>query len=507
MNKMKANNIRLYASRGLGALTVLALTAVSLCITSCDDDLSALPTQYKVDGNVVVDGKSAEVLLNGMYYEYAMADYDVYENMSTGCFYYYCVFPSNMAGAITYYQGAYMLETHGYTYYSVYSPYIWTGIFSAMNAANCVIDQVGAADDDWFEDGRKQEILGEAYAMRALTLYDELRIFGYSWDTSSPYGCIIRTEPSTTSNQAVARSTVAESYDQILSDLEYAIENAPDENEHYYITKWFAKGLKARVLMLRGEGTDYADAAELANEVINCGYFALEPNYTDIFFYEGNSSGEVIFGIEPYENQVDVYEALVYYSSAQWLPTDNFAALFEGDPRESTTFAQTSTMQIDWADDYSSYTITYVLKSSMSKFIDPDVDEANTIEETVYNMRLSEMYLIRAEALVRSGGSYDEARELLKEVLYCAGYDDVSFVDEATTEDELLQQIFNEQMRNLVLECGRELDYMLRYDDIALDFNPEYADPQYNVFPLPTDEFEYNSALTADDQNPGWSAE
>lgn len=32
---------------------------------SCDDQLNALPTQSKVEGNVIVDQKSAEVALNG----------------------------------------------------------------------------------------------------------------------------------------------------------------------------------------------------------------------------------------------------------------------------------------------------------------------------------------------------------------------------------------------------------------------------------------------------------
>lgn len=35
---------------------------------SCDDQLNALPTQSKVEGNVIVDQKSAEVALNGVYY-------------------------------------------------------------------------------------------------------------------------------------------------------------------------------------------------------------------------------------------------------------------------------------------------------------------------------------------------------------------------------------------------------------------------------------------------------
>ncbi|MFR7879411.1 MAG: hypothetical protein ACLU4J_25145 [Butyricimonas paravirosa] len=38
---------------------------------SCDDQLNALPTQSKVEGNVIVDQKSAEVALNGVYYRFA----------------------------------------------------------------------------------------------------------------------------------------------------------------------------------------------------------------------------------------------------------------------------------------------------------------------------------------------------------------------------------------------------------------------------------------------------
>ena len=38
---------------------------------SCDDQLNALPTQSKVVGNVIVDQKSAEVALNGVYYRFA----------------------------------------------------------------------------------------------------------------------------------------------------------------------------------------------------------------------------------------------------------------------------------------------------------------------------------------------------------------------------------------------------------------------------------------------------
>ena len=43
---------------------------------SCDDQLNALPTQSKVVGNVIVDQKSAEVALNGVYYRFAQGGDD-----------------------------------------------------------------------------------------------------------------------------------------------------------------------------------------------------------------------------------------------------------------------------------------------------------------------------------------------------------------------------------------------------------------------------------------------
>ena len=39
--------------------------------TACDDQLNALPGQSKVEGNVILDQKTAEVALNGVYYCYA----------------------------------------------------------------------------------------------------------------------------------------------------------------------------------------------------------------------------------------------------------------------------------------------------------------------------------------------------------------------------------------------------------------------------------------------------
>ena len=60
---MKTNIFR----KGSWLLCAILLAAPLTLTTSCSDELDALPGQSKVDGNVVVDQKSAIVALNGVY--------------------------------------------------------------------------------------------------------------------------------------------------------------------------------------------------------------------------------------------------------------------------------------------------------------------------------------------------------------------------------------------------------------------------------------------------------
>ena len=483
-------------------LIALSLIACGFC--ACNDELEALPGQAKVDGNVVVDQASAVVALNGVYYAYAQCGVDNYDVKSTKCSSFYEVYPADLAGTAIYYQGAYLFETHNPQDLSRYNSYFWTPQYGTINAANALIKQVDAADDSWFVGDKKQEILGEAYALRALAEWNLLLYFGYSWDINSPYGNIIRTDQSSMLTLPKGRSSVKETYDQIVSDLDFAIANAPTTNDNYYVSKWMAKGLKARVLIQRGQSGDYQEAAQLCADIINNGPFTLEENVMDIFHTNGLASQEVIFGITPNANQTDVYEAYFYRGEPQFNPTEPFLALFEGDPRKDQMFYDCVSSAYTW--DENGELVWYdAISTAICKHLVPGVMQANTIEESQYQMRLTEIYLLRAEALARTG-NITEAGELLKTVLSHAGIEDFTAVDGATTQEAMLQQIFNEALRNLSFECGLEHAMMLRFpESITLGFNPVYAEKQYNVLPLPSEEFKYNYELKESNQNPGYT--
>jgi len=493
------------SKRGAWLLCAAMMACQLTLTTSCSDELDALPGQSKVDGNVIVDQKSAEVALNGIYYSYAMCGTDYYDVKSTLCSPIYEVYPADLAGTAIYYQGPYYMEMHDVSNMVMFSSYFWQPLYATLNAANAFINQMKDADDSWFTSGKKNQLLGEAYAMRALVHYNLLRYFGYSWDINSPYGCILRTEQSTTLTLPKARSSVKDSYEQIISDLDFAIENAPATNDNYYISQWFAKGLKARVLMMRGQNNDYTEAAQLCADIIQNGPYALEDNYEDIFHQKGLASQEVIFGIQPKENQTDVYEAYYYRGYPQFYPTDNLLALYEGDPRLEQMYKLDQAESYEYTDE--GIVVVYIDQYTICKHINPATFAADELEETQYQMRLSEIYLLRAEALARTG-NISEAGSLLKTVLSKSGITDYTAVDAATTQEAMLQQIFNEALKNLAFECGLEHDIMLRFpESITLQFNPIYAEKQYNVFPLPVDEFKYNFELDADDQNPGYAVE
>lgn len=507
---MKIKNILIFGSLLVGASS----------ITSCDDKLSALPSQSKVEENLIVDQSSAEIALNGIYYMYAECGTDYYDVLSTQCTGTQEIKPATIAGVTEYYQGPYTLEFHGPGYYDTnpsrpaYSTnnQLWQLFYSQLTTANGVISQMNEAPDSWFVGNRKAEILGEARFMRALIYYQILRHFGYYWDIDSPYGILLRTGPSKASSLSIERSSVKAAYDAILADLDYAITNMKLENPTHYANQWVAKGQKVRILMMRGQEGDYTEAANIALDIIDNGPYELEGNVVDIFHTRGLNSQEVMFGIQPKSNQTDVLETYIYRDDAQYFPTANFYALFDDDSRKEQLFLE--------GEPYDFFG-TMITPITICKHYAPDNITTGEITESQYQMRLTEMYLLRAEALARTD-NVPEAKKLLKTVMEHAGITDFSELDAADDEASFMEVYFKEYLKNLFCESGRELEFMIRMPkELVATFNPQYYDVVvdgennvvsignhafgYSVFAIPTDEFRYNKLLKKEDQNPGYA--
>lgn len=166
---------------------------------------------------------------------------------------------------------------------------IFNNYYIAALRANTVIENVdnvtGLSESD------RTRIIAEARFIRGLVHFDVARgwsrAFNYTVDNSHP-GVAIRTG---TAIENAPRASVADVYDQVLSDISFAKANLPPSND-IFATRWAAIALEAEVRFQRHE---YQKAYDLANEVITEGPFMFD---TEINKYQHPQAGpEAIFYI------------------------------------------------------------------------------------------------------------------------------------------------------------------------------------------------------------------
>lgn len=128
----------------------------------------------------------------------------------------------------------------------------------------------------------------EAKFLRGIAHFAVVRLFAqpYGYTANNDHmGIIIKTNSKV---EILPRNTVAEVYQQIITDLTEAESALPDTNSDFaYATKWAAKAALAQVYF---QMHDYDNAYAKANEVVNSGHFSLSD-------YDGSDdvSSESIF--------------------------------------------------------------------------------------------------------------------------------------------------------------------------------------------------------------------
>ncbi|WP_431217711.1 RagB/SusD family nutrient uptake outer membrane protein [Puia sp. P3] len=105
-----------------------------------------------------------------------------------------------------------------------------------------------------------------------------------------------------------------------------------------------------------------------------------------------------------------------------------------------------------------------------------------------YAFRLTEAYLLEAEAIALSGVDPGVAKMLLKTVMSHAGagVTELAAVDEATTPEALQLEIVKEYMRNFIYENGVDWLALKRLPFATMQrLNPKIIDPNKLIFPIP----------------------
>lgn len=444
----------------------LLLAAGIFLLSACEltNVLNEDPPNNLVPENVVEDAEGAEDLLNGVYASLHDQYYYIYSELNPGL----------MSGSMAD-DGFLADDEFANNSISSDNPNLentWQVYYKTMDAANVFIDIVSDLPESMFAGNRQQEMIAEARYMRAMGLFDALRYFGQFWDMNSDLGVIFRTEPVDFTTRNKARSPVQQVYDQIIEDLNVAIQNAPDLTDPYYASKTAAKALKAKVLLFMEE---YAEAASLADEVIIDGTRNLAPTFSEVFS-EGFDSEEMIFmrytdavTEAAGERKQFIYGGSMYAIAGGWLKE-----LITEDPRQTVTYDTTNSA---------------ILKVNNANFHYP-----------TYFMRLAEVYLIKAEALTRSNAPLEDCKEPLETIRSRALGS--PYNSPATTHEELLDEIFDEIVLELVFENGSEWFATIRFEKIST-LKPQVTSSDQYILPIPQSELDANTQLN--DQNPGYN--
>jgi hypothetical protein len=170
---------------------------------------------------------------------------------------------------------------------SAYSRGLWNQFYNGVARTNILlanIDRIPAAKID---PTRKARYIAEAKFLRGMMYLQLVSMFG---DVPMPLVPVTDAE-----GRAMTVTPSAKVYDQILLDFDAAAAVLPSAftgADYGRATKWAAIGMKARAALYAGRLQIAADAAKA---VMDGGVFQLNPSYSQLFTYAGETNKEVIF--------------------------------------------------------------------------------------------------------------------------------------------------------------------------------------------------------------------
>ena len=350
----------------------LLILSSAVLFTACSSVLDVPPTSSVPSNIAINDALGARAALAGAYqalqaggsYGHSIIDWTelLSDNMRfTGTF-------DDYADA----------EVHILRSDNITNTLIWEAMYDGINRANQLLKNVPNVAD--LSSVEKDEIMGEAYFLRALQYHNLVRLWG---------GVPLRLEPVTNAVDAgtITRATVAEVYTQILSDLDQAEQLVTNDSDTRQATIGAAYAIEARVRLYQ---QDWAGAEANALTVEQMGY-SLAPEYSNLFDVTGNDTPEDIFRVTflPTQAQLVGFYYLPKPLGGRYEVAPSTNILTAYDPASNGTFATYHP-----TDARGIYSISQAgTRTYASKFRNP------TGDEDLHVIRFAEVILIRAEAL------------------------------------------------------------------------------------------------------------
>ena len=346
---------------------VLFISAI-LLLSSCSNILDLKPEQSISDVSAVVDKKSAEAALVGAYDKLQSVSYYGTDFVAAG---YLSGNDVTWSGSLNYYRA---YNEHSYQSDNTSVNSIWYAIYAVLRSANQVIDKTTALPASILSDADKNRIVGEAYFIRALALFDLGRTFG---------NVPVITKGTVTVHDfdGVKQSTQSQVYTQVITDLQTSLTLLPEAVNRARATKNTARALLARVYLY----TENWEQAEAYASLL----IAKTTDYQLVdypTFFQNKQTKESILELQftTSDKSSHYYYWLASANGGrhEWAPSDSIVALL-GNPLIGGTrkalYKDLST-------------------STNPKFYVGYLYWRTTGDDPTYILRIAEQYLIRAEA-------------------------------------------------------------------------------------------------------------
>lgn len=401
---------------------------------------------------------------------------------------------------------------------------MWVNQYQTINAANRLIDAAQLIEPESGEVAEYENILGQAYAIRAYAHFQLQSYFTTDYTDDSALG-VIAVDFVPTIDQQLLRNTNGEVFGLIENDLDKAASLLAADNGPTFMDQDFVTALRARMAAYR---QDYALAASASQELLDKYELANRAEYEAMFLDTDNT--EIIFKLErtigdTYDRQGATGSPIAGgWAGARFAFVDAtlagspyfemgralFNELDTDDIRYDVMVAPTSVIDPDYATNNNPETDILVIQKYPGS-------EGQPLMNDLKIFRLSEMLLIRAEAYAANGnlnGASNSAAALLKE-LADARFGTDTALPTFSSQQEAFAAILEARFIELAYEGHRYKDLKrlgaragvgVMKDPIDCAFNGACTlDPNDYRFtlPLPIVEFNANPGLR-EQQNPGY---
>jgi starch-binding outer membrane protein, SusD/RagB family len=366
----------------------------------------------------------------------------------------------------------------------------WPSLYSRIYQCNEVVE--GINNSNKLSPNLKSQFLGEAKFIRAFLYFYAVNLYGdVPLALTTDYKI----------NSTISRTSESKVWDQIIKDLEEAKAVLPvnyytpqggASSERVLPVKAAATALLARVYLYREE---WANAVEEATITINDSQYSLNTDLSLVF--QKNSSDAIwqLGAIDVAASFPSIFSdggffVILNTPTAYSYPVSLSKSTFD-------MFSNNDKRKTEWINSFTdaSGTFNYAYKYRTS-------NASQTYNEYIMALRISEQYLIRAEANAQLS-KFIEAADDINKIRVRSGLDEIAITD----RDSALSAIAIENRKEFFCELGHRWLSLKRTKTIdqvmsaTAELKGSVWKSEYQNFPIPESEITLNPNMV---QNKGY---